>query len=205
MGDDELFENALYQWRFGSEEEDEVSKYAKYEIDDLRNHPELGKLGVLFSDDDGMSDEGPLIPVQVLIVTPRVRGWEFEANGTLANWPGTHDYNINEGQLLYADRVESIIDDLSEALPNVATVVVDYPPQLLTYAEMMAREQSNLGEAVWSVVLLNRIRDTPRGKVLLQYQPAKTCNDKAAMRCICKNGRHKKIKSFPTYLIRMQP
>ncbi|OHW99145.1 hypothetical protein CSPAE12_02152 [Colletotrichum incanum] len=168
MMDNELFENALYQWRFGAEEEDEISKYAQYRIDDLRNHPERGKLSTLFGNDDEMSDiEGPFPPIRALIVTPRVRGWHWDPNGTL---------------LLYYDQVGRIADDLKEAIPHVSTVAVDYPPQLLTHAEMMMRNQGNMGEAVWSVVLLTRIRDTPRGKVMLQYQPAKTCNDQAAMR-----------------------
>ncbi|GKT93720.1 immunoglobulin A1 protease [Colletotrichum tofieldiae] len=181
--DNELFENALYQWRFGAEEDDEMSKYAWYGIDDLRNHPERGKLGTLFGNDDEMSDaEGSSTLIRALIVTPRVRGWYWDPNGTLVETSETHNYNGNVGELLYYDQVGRIADDLKEAIPHISTVVVDYPPQLLTHAEMMMRNQGNMGEAVWSVVLLNRIRDTPRGKVMLQYQPAKSCNDNAAMR-----------------------
>ncbi|KZL68175.1 hypothetical protein CI238_08876 [Colletotrichum incanum] len=159
MMDNELFENALYQWRFGAEEEDEISNI------------ELTTLGTTQS-------VGNSAPCSSLLV------YEDGTGTPMAHWsrPRRHNYNGNVGELLYYDQVGRIADDLKEAIPHVSTVAVDYPPQLLTHAEMMMRNQGNMGEAVWSVVLLTRIRDTPRGKVMLQYQPAKTCNDQAAMR-----------------------
>ncbi|KAK1974044.1 LOW QUALITY PROTEIN: hypothetical protein LZ30DRAFT_754943 [Colletotrichum cereale] len=187
MMEERLFDDAMFQWMFGPEEDqdrftEDKYKYSQYAIDDLRNHPERGKLGTLFGNADEMEDGEVPPPIRALIVTPRVRGKHWYPDGTLVDTAITHNFMGNIGDLLYDDQIERIKEDLVEAIPQISTSVVDYPPVLLTHEEMTMRNRGTMNEAVWAVVLSNRIRQTPRGKVMLQYHPAKTCYDKAGMR-----------------------
>ncbi|KAK2017405.1 hypothetical protein LZ32DRAFT_665299 [Colletotrichum eremochloae] len=180
LDDDAYIEMALNRWRSGPAEPGPMSSFFQYGIDDLMNHPERGKLGLLFGNGNEMTAEED--PIRALIVTPRERGFVTDPNGEIVEHPDTHSYYAQEGNLLYPESVGFIKDELRRAIPRISTTVVDYPPQLLTFDEMRMRASHDISDDYWQGLLRERTHYTPRGKIMIQYQPAKTCNDKASMR-----------------------
>ncbi|TQN65794.1 hypothetical protein CSHISOI_09620, partial [Colletotrichum shisoi] len=178
ISDATLFAEALSGWRTGRQAQDDWTKYARYGIDDLRNHPERRDIGEVF----GSDDDAVAFPVRILVITPRRRVVEPD-EGRSAGPPVQLDYE-GGGMPVYP-QVRRIVDDILEAIPqryHDESLVRFYPQEQLTEEERYHRENGELSDLYWSNTLQDRILHTAQGKVMLQYQPAGRCTDDASWR-----------------------
>lgn len=173
-----LFAEALSGWKTGRQAQDDWTKYARYGIDDLRNHPERRDIGEVF----GSDDDAVAFPVRILVITPRRRVVEH-GDERSAGPPVQLDYE-EDGMPVYP-QVRRIVDDILEAIPqryHDESLIRFYPQEQLTEEERYHRENGELGDTYWSNMLQDRILHTAKGKVMLQYQPANRCTDDASWR-----------------------
>ncbi|WQF86722.1 hypothetical protein CDEST_11736 [Colletotrichum destructivum] len=173
-----LFAEALSGWRTGRQAQDDWTKYARYGIDDLRNHPERRDIGEIF----GSDDDAVAFPLRILVLTPRRRVVEH-GDGRSAGPPVQLDYE--EGGMPVYPQVRRIVDDILEAIPqryHYESLIRFYPQEQLTEEERYHRENGELSDMYWSNMLQDRILHTAKGKVMLQYQPANRCTDDASWR-----------------------
>ncbi|OBR11151.1 Immunoglobulin a1 protease [Colletotrichum higginsianum IMI 349063] len=173
-----LFAEALSGWKTGRQAQDDWTKYARYGIDDLRNHPERRDIGEVF----GSDDDAVAFPVRILVITPRRRVVEH-GDERSAGPPVQLDYE--EGGMPVYPQVRRIVDDILEAIPqryHDESLIRFYPQEQLTEEERYHRENGELSDMYWSNMLQDRILHTAKGKVMLQYQPANRCTDDASWR-----------------------
>ncbi|KAK2035340.1 hypothetical protein LX32DRAFT_688661 [Colletotrichum zoysiae] len=176
---DNLLEEAIDGMLVGPSEVNDENRYWQYGIGNLVNQPEHGKLGFLFGDryyGDRDEEAAEQDPIHALIVTPRETKFYQDHDGRLVDHPDTYRYYARAGSLVSHDSVQLLKDTLEELIPHIRKTVVDYPQVLLTVDEMYDPNLDGKSR------LRERVHDSPRGKVMLQYHPAKTCNDKASWR-----------------------
>ncbi|KAK2063723.1 hypothetical protein LY76DRAFT_661200 [Colletotrichum caudatum] len=179
LREDNILDQALQRMIVGPSEINDANRYWQYGIGNLINQPQHGKLGFVFGDQDiGERDEldADQDPIHALIVTPREKRFYLGPDGRAIDHSDTYSYYARAGDLSYHDSVQLLKDTLNELIPHIDRTVVDYPQVLLTVDELYAPNIDITAR------LQAKARDTPRGKVMLQYHPAKTCNHKASWR-----------------------
>ncbi|KAK2049322.1 hypothetical protein LZ31DRAFT_622451 [Colletotrichum somersetense] len=177
--EDRLLQEAIDRMLVGPSEVNDANRYWQYGIGNLVNQPEHGKLGFLFGDryyGDRDEEAAEQDPIHALIVTPRETRFYQSHDGGLIDHPDTYSYYARAGSLVSHDSVQLLKDTLDELIPHIRKTVVDYPQVLLTIDEMYDPNLDGKSR------LRERVHDSPRGKVMLQYHPAKTCNEKASWR-----------------------
>ncbi|KAF7515117.1 hypothetical protein G7054_g14750 [Neopestalotiopsis clavispora] len=112
---------------------------------------------------------------QVFFVAPRPRVPIFDQNNQATPDNVRQDENANAGQLAFGPRLDDIRDSLS-FLDTSDFTTVEYSPKVLSFQKLM----SNPSPQDVMKDLGDESRTDHRGKVYLQYQPAKTqCGDQA--------------------------
>ncbi|KAI8241649.1 hypothetical protein K4K57_001158 [Colletotrichum sp. SAR 10_99] len=149
----------------------EYSEYFEYGLDELRNNRDIGDQGVIFGDGTE-ADYG--MPIMIYIFTPRPRpnsGHDDEIR---------EDPNYLAGRLLYPERVWKLSSHMQETFAppfaQASIELIDYVPRIPLRRENLpsqAQKHAWLGD--------NNIQ-SPRGKLLIQYQPAPDCAGKASWR-----------------------
>lgn len=209
IGDDEEstgIKHAFKEW-------DPAFEFFEYGLEDMVENPEDRRVGFTFGDvlPSGADEEDDTLKTpkdlgtRAFIFTPRHRlASRYKDDGTLMDESEFLDnIDFHKGTVrngLRVARLSGLITDLFEGIP---VEVVDYMPLPLTNEMHLrfdrladernaAKRPETADEArrrkmeVWNYMDRKQL-GTPRGKLLLQYKPAKTCNDKAAWRLWIEN------------------
>ncbi|KAF4882218.1 hypothetical protein CGCFRS4_v014777 [Colletotrichum fructicola] len=167
---------------YGRPENDPMREWAQYGIDNVRDHPEEGKRGIILGDQDSDAEEDDFEDIVAFIITPRVRPniWIIDRDGPRVI-PDEEILapDVMAGRLRYApDRVNRVKLILTGIFLDIPIKTIDYPPAMLPYAEWSRLEALD-DTFAFAEGLQDSIVDTPRGKILLQYQPAASCDQEA--------------------------
>ncbi|KAF0324070.1 hypothetical protein GQ607_008775 [Colletotrichum asianum] len=166
--------------------EDSPSRaWHEYGIEDVRDNPEDGKRGVILGNQEGSDGEDDFEDVDAFIITPRERpgygsfgsGLTFQRIDELIMAP-----DVNAGRLSgIARQLNRVKQALAELFVDIPIKTIDYPPAMFTCEEWFRRRGTER-TLDFSEALRDSIVDTPRGKVLLQYKPAPSCDQEARVR-----------------------
>ncbi|KAI8225056.1 hypothetical protein K4K55_009274 [Colletotrichum sp. SAR 10_96] len=168
---------------YGRPEDDPMREWAQYGIDNVRDHPEEGKRGIILGDQDSDAEEDDFEDiVAFIIITLRVRPniWIIDRDGPRVI-PDEEILapDVMAGRLRYApDRVNRVKLILTGIFLDIPIKTIDYPPAMLPYAEWSRLEALD-DTFAFAEGLQDSIVDTPRGKILLQYKPAPSCDQEA--------------------------
>lgn len=103
-----------------------------------------------------------------------------------------HDMNLNAGQRAYRQSIDRLSDDITNTFGKIPVEVIDYSPAVLSnelyikYNSLDGSGEENMDEEVRNY-FSTALAGTPRGKLLLQYRPGKTCLDMASWRLWVEN------------------
>ncbi|KAF4810553.1 hypothetical protein CGCSCA5_v010545 [Colletotrichum siamense] len=167
---------------YGLPENDPMREWAQYGIDNVRDHPEEGKRGIILGDQDSDAEGDDFEDIVAFIITPRVRPniWIIDRDGPRVI-PDEEILapDVMAGRLRYApDRVNRVKLILTGTFLDIPIKTIDYPPAMLPYAEWSRLEALD-DTFAFAEGLQDSIVDTPRGKILLQYKPAPSCDQEA--------------------------
>ncbi|KAF9878234.1 hypothetical protein CkaCkLH20_04272 [Colletotrichum karsti] len=163
----------------------------KYGLADLYGEPELGPVGTMFGETDDYS-QWTMSPrdlnTRAFIIAPRERVERMVA-GMIVPESIVNDPNSNVGILMYPETVEKLKSLILENFDDIPVEIVEYSPAVVSYAIFMeyisphttAERRRQLEKEVPEYHTYNQFLE-PNGKLLLQYRPARTCNDQAAWR-----------------------
>ncbi|KAJ3953608.1 hypothetical protein N0V92_009928, partial [Colletotrichum tropicale] len=169
---DRLIDNLMRFCYYGRPEDDPMHEWAQYGIDNVRDHPEEGKRGIILGDQDSDAEEDDFEDIVAFIITPRVRPniWIIDRDGPRVI-PDEEILapDVMAGRLRYApDRVNRVKEVLAGIFVDVPIKTIDYPPAMLPYAEWSRLEALD-DTFAFAEGLQDSIVDTPRGKILLHY------------------------------------
>ncbi|KAF4844962.1 hypothetical protein CGCSCA4_v006972 [Colletotrichum siamense] len=160
----------------------------QYGLDDLIRKPRRGNAGVMFGDDEETPQS---LGMRAFIVTPRPRPQRELGNGEfLSDDVLMHDTTINRGHIQYQRSVQRLAHNLTQTYGDIPVDVIDYAPAMVPnglYRKLNdpnRRHHSDSQRVNREVAeyFSKALTGTPRGKLLLQYRPAKTCADLASWR-----------------------
>ncbi|KAI8299818.1 hypothetical protein K4K59_001910 [Colletotrichum sp. SAR11_240] len=166
----------------GLPEDDPSRAWHEYGIEDVRDNPEDGKRGVILGNQEDSDGQYDFEDIDAFIITPRARpgygsfgsGLTFERIDELIMAP-----DVNAGRLPgIARQLNGVKQALAELFVDIPIKTIDYPPAMFTCEEWFRRRGTER-TLDFSEALRDSIVDTPRGKVLLQYKPAPSCDQEA--------------------------
>ncbi|KAL3300588.1 immunoglobulin A1 protease [Colletotrichum asianum] len=180
--------------------EDSPSRaWHEYGIEDVRDNPEDGKRGVILGNQEGSDGEDDFEDIDAFIITPRERpgygsfgsGLTFQRIDELIMAP-----DVNAGRLSgIARQLNRVRQALAELFVDIPIKTIDYPPAMFTCEEWFRRRGTER-TLDFSEALRDSIVDTPRGKVLLQYKPAPSCDQEAQVRLFVDVLGHQREKKW---------
>ncbi|TDZ35662.1 hypothetical protein C8035_v007128 [Colletotrichum spinosum] len=203
--EDKFQEMFVKRIRHGIEKGKPDHKLFPWGLQDLIERPDYNDQGVLFGDfknkkpDDSKPGKTPKeLGLRVFLVAPRLRPVRTYPNGKMI--PDNiflNNRDVNRGDLRFPEYNEKIKNEVREIFgQDIPIDVVEYTPTVYSNSRAIAYnnrrnlarsreerheiEERNADEA--SGVIKDMMLGTSRGKVLLQYQPAASCEDKASWR-----------------------
>ncbi|KXH54223.1 hypothetical protein CSAL01_02285 [Colletotrichum salicis] len=207
---DRFRKSILQEMLFGLEEGDPAERFFKYGLENLRGIPKLAPEGVMFGDfsenengNKGNKKSSRDVNTRAFIVTARERPERMRGGEIIPESEFIDDINLNTGTRHARQHADQLADMLREVLDGIPVEIVDYSPSLVpkelylkfrklederrkAKREKTPEEKSQRNKGVF-LYQIKAQYGTPRGKLLLQYRPAKTCNDKAAWRLWIEN------------------
>ncbi|KAI8222627.1 hypothetical protein K4K54_006762 [Colletotrichum sp. SAR 10_86] len=180
-------------------------EWMKFGMNTMVENPDRAPEGVMFGDvkekDDNTKHDAKStqdIGTRAYIIAPRVRAERFRNGQLVPESEFLNDLNHNVGQIRYPSQVGKLKQIVRDILGDIPVETLDYSPQSLpnrivekyetlrmervragrqeTPEEASARRKECRGFQE------NVARTSVRGKLLIQYHPAKTCNDMASWR-----------------------
>ncbi|KAH0426258.1 hypothetical protein CcaCcLH18_10487 [Colletotrichum camelliae] len=160
----------------------------QFGLDDLIRKPRRGNAGVIFGDE---KETPQSLGMRAFIVTPRPRPQRELSNGELVSDDVLmHDKSINRGQIQYQRSVQRLAHDLTRTYGGIPVEVIDYAPAMVPNGLYRKLNDPNRRHHSDSQRVNREVADyfskalagTPRGKLLLQYRPAKTGVEMASWR-----------------------
>lgn len=196
LADEELFDEAMEEWRSGRDEDDPMFEFAPYGLDQLKNNPDLGDLGIMFGDD---RDPDENLDVLAFVIAPRPRPSYWDANGNLIPDALLQHPAINLNTFAYPQRNRRIATELLSIFGRgrINMLLPNYAPITLIYSEWDAWRKGYVPSDEYNSLLKDTECKSHRGKVLIQYQPAKTCSDVARWRLFVDNFGLYSERSWP--------
>ncbi|TIC92790.1 hypothetical protein CH35J_010112 [Colletotrichum higginsianum] len=169
----------------------EFYKFYEYGLNDMKDHPEDGDAGVMFGNSkDGATDTPTSLNMKAFIVTPRKWTYPevyFDARGRRIPHQVLAHVDFRKGTVRYPDQVRALQTAVTEVYGDIPVEVVDYNPTIVRPENWAAFQWTGKlivnGELMPIPEYHGRLsRRNVRGKILLQYQPAATCQDEAEWR-----------------------
>ncbi|KAK2058299.1 hypothetical protein LY76DRAFT_572949 [Colletotrichum caudatum] len=166
-------------------------KYYEYGMAELKDHPELGEVGVMFGDDPKGTDTPSSLNMRAFIVTPRARMSPYvyrEPDGRVIPYEVLNQIHHQRGTIRMPERVERLKQEIARLFGDIPLEVLDYNAYVPKSEHTTKWERSktmtddNGKEYNLRDYMALMCRNTVRGKFLLQYQPAGTCNERAEWR-----------------------
>ncbi|KAK1995238.1 hypothetical protein LX36DRAFT_692716 [Colletotrichum falcatum] len=176
----------------GMNPRDPYRHYYEYGLAEMKDHPELGDAGSMFGDVPKGTDTPSSLNMRAYIVTPRVhlgRQLYVDDSGQVIPHAVLNNVHHQRGTMRAPAHVERLKWEIDKVYGDIPMEVLDYNawvPKL----EHTTRWDSQRILTDDHGTEYGRLRDymaamtrpTVRGKFLLQYQPAKTCSDRAEWR-----------------------
>ncbi|GJC98766.1 immunoglobulin a1 protease [Colletotrichum higginsianum] len=169
----------------------EFYKFYEYGLNDMKDHPEDGDAGVMFGNSkDGATDTPTSLNMKAFIVTPRKWTYPevyFDARGRRIPHQVLAHVDFRKGTVRYPDQVRALQTAVTEVYGDIPVEVIDYNPTIVRPENWAAFQWTGKlivnGELMPIPEYHGRLsRRNVRGKILLQYQPAATCQDEAEWR-----------------------
>ncbi|KAK6217123.1 hypothetical protein QIS74_07237 [Colletotrichum tabaci] len=169
----------------------EFYKFYEYGLNDMKDHPEDGDAGVMFGNSkDGATDTPRSLNMKAFIVTPRKWTYPevyFDARGRRIPHQVLAHVDFRKGTVRYPDQVRALQTAVTEVYGDIPVEVIDYNPTIVRPENWAAFQWTGKlivnGELMPIPEYHGRLsRRNVRGKILLQYQPAATCQDEAEWR-----------------------
>ncbi|KAI8303472.1 2,5-dichloro-2,5-cyclohexadiene-1,4-diol dehydrogenase [Colletotrichum sp. SAR11_59] len=180
-------------------------KWMKFGMNTMVENPDRAPEGVMFGDvkekDDNTKDDAKStqdIGTRAYIIAPRVRAERFRNGQLVPESEFLNDLNHNVGQIRYPSQVGKLKQIVRDSLGDIPVETLDYSPQALPNRivekyETLRMERVRAGKQETPEEASARrkecrdfqenvARTSVRGKLLIQYHPAKTCNDMASWR-----------------------
>ncbi|KAJ0340381.1 hypothetical protein KNSL1_011589 [Colletotrichum chrysophilum] len=180
-------------------------EWMKFGMNTMVENPDRAPEGVMFGDvkekDDNTKHDAKStqdIGTRAYIIAPRVRAERFRNGQLVPESEFLNDLNHNVGQIRYPSQVGKLKQIVRDSWGDIPVETLDYSPQSLpnrivekyetlrmervragrqeTPEEASARRKECRGFQE------NVARTSVRGKLLIQYHPAKTCNYMASWR-----------------------
>ncbi|KAJ0336590.1 hypothetical protein COL922a_007799 [Colletotrichum nupharicola] len=181
------------------------AEWMKFGMNTMVENPDRAPEGVMFGDvkekDDNTKDDAKStqdIGTRAYIIAPRVRAERFRNGQLVPESEFLNDLNHNVGQIRYPSQVGKVKQIVRDSLGDIPVETLDYSPQSLPNRivekyEMPRMERVRTGKQETPEEASARrkecrgfqenvARTSVRGKLLIQYHPAKTCNDMASWR-----------------------
>ncbi|TDZ38291.1 hypothetical protein CTRI78_v010882 [Colletotrichum trifolii] len=167
-------------WGLDDDAKAELLEYMEFGLVELRNNGAVGPPGVMFGDHlKSAMDLG----MKAFIVTPRTRLSHVDPGGSPILDKIMEDPNVNLGTLMFPEKVRKLEDEIRSLFgDNVPIEVVDYHPKQLGVEDWKKFNEGKISDEEASDLLSDKDYKSPRGKVLLQYQPAREPTGRAAWR-----------------------
>ncbi|EFQ31885.1 uncharacterized protein GLRG_07029 [Colletotrichum graminicola M1.001] len=183
--EEEFAFRVLHEPKLGYREGHWKHQYHEYGWAELGFYPQLGDPGVMFGNAGDKYYEADL---RVFIVTPRPRGKYKDENNIPLPDDVVHDINRNAGQLQFPGKIQRLSQEIKNVYGEDTKIeVIDYAAKLLKKEDLdLAMENKLTGAQIFHLQADSDFREA-RGKLLLQYQPAKTCADLASWRLWVEN------------------
>ncbi|KAF0328434.1 hypothetical protein GQ607_004230, partial [Colletotrichum asianum] len=180
-------------------------EWMKFGMNTMVENPDRAPEGVMFGDvkekDDNTKDDAKStqdIGTRAYIIAPRVRAERFRNGQLVPESEFLNDLNHNVGQIRYPSQVGKLKQIVRDSLGDIPVETLDYSPQALPNRivekyETLRMERVRAGKQETPEEASARrkecrgfqenvARTSVRGKLLIQYHPAKTCNDMASWR-----------------------
>lgn len=147
-------------------------------LDELRNNPGLADgRGIIFGDNTDADDKPDL---HAFIMAPRPRMELFDAQYNPVPDAERQDPNANAGHRAFQDRVDQIKADLGATFgPGLPVEVIEYSPKVLSWGDLLRRSNGQMQSVEVAQKLGDGSHESPRGKLLVQYRPATSCEGPA--------------------------
>ncbi|KAF4866780.1 hypothetical protein CGCSCA2_v000113 [Colletotrichum siamense] len=180
-------------------------EWMKFGMNTMAENPDRAPEGVMFGDvkekDDNTKDDAKStqdIGTRAYVIAPRVRAERFRNGQLVPESEFLNDLNHNVGQIRYPSQVGKLKQIVRDSLGDIPVETLDYSPQALPNRivekyETLRMERVRAGRQETPEEASTRrkecrgfqenvARTSIRGKLLIQYHPAKTCNDMASWR-----------------------
>ncbi|KAK2764071.1 hypothetical protein CKAH01_15874 [Colletotrichum kahawae] len=180
-------------------------EWMKFGMNTMVENPDRAPEGVMFGDvkekDDNTKDDAKSaqdVGTRAYIIAPRVRAERFRNGQLVPESEFLNDLNHNVGQIRYPTQVGKLKQIVRDSFGDIPVEILDYSPQALPNnivekyetlrrARVRAGKQETPDEASARRKECRGFqeqvaRTSVRGKLLIQYHPAKTCNDMASWR-----------------------
>ncbi|CAI0653153.1 unnamed protein product [Colletotrichum noveboracense] len=179
------FRSALADHRLGSGEGDPMREWNEYGIENLMNDPGAGDHGVIFGDENNDDENIASLNIQAFIITPRPRYSYYNDDGTPRTDRFLQNPNHFNMQVLYPLHVDWIRQDLNSVFQNRLThwvTTLDYPTPMLLWSDWKGYQLNHLTPQDTVNILKDVNCEKARGKTIVQYKPAESCNGRAEWR-----------------------
>ncbi|KAJ3960921.1 hypothetical protein N0V92_002411 [Colletotrichum tropicale] len=186
------------------------AEWMKFGMNTMVENPDRAPEGVMFGDvkekDDNTKDDAKStqdIGTRAYIIAPRVRAERFRNGQLVPESEFLNDLNHNVGQIRYPSQVGKLKQIVRDSLGDIPVETLDYSPQALPNRivekyETLRMERVRAGKQETPEEASARRKEcrgfqenvaktSVRGKLLIQYHPAKTCNDMASWRLWLEN------------------
>ncbi|WYZ36009.1 hypothetical protein EsH8_X_000656 [Colletotrichum jinshuiense] len=163
LADEELFDEAMEEWRSGRDEDDPMFEFAPYGLDQLKNNPDLGDLGIMFGDD---RDPDENLDVLAFVIAPRPRPSYWDANGNLIPDALLQHPAINLNTFAYPQRNRRIATELLSIFGRgrINMLLPNYAPITLIYSEWDAWRKGYVPSDEYNSLLKDTECKSHRGK-----------------------------------------
>ncbi|EFQ32267.1 uncharacterized protein GLRG_07411 [Colletotrichum graminicola M1.001] len=165
--------------------------FYEYGLAEMKDRPELGEAGVMFGDVPRGTETPSSLNMRAFIVTPRARITPViykDSNGRLVPHEIINHIHLQRGKIAMPDQVERLKQEITNVYGDIPLEVLDYNAYVPKLEHMRKWNSHKVvtdddgNEYKLREYMAVMCRNTVRGKFLLQYQPAKTCNEQAEWR-----------------------
>ncbi|KAK1976092.1 hypothetical protein LZ30DRAFT_604167 [Colletotrichum cereale] len=175
----------------GIDPRDPAAEYYQYGLVEMKDHPELGDAGVMFGDDAEGIHTPASLNMRAFIVTPRAYmapGLYRDPNGRTIPHSILNQVHHQRGTVRTPVEVERLRKEIVNVYGDIPLEVLDYNPFVPKPGHSRKWDSEKVmvdddgAEYSLREYMAVKTMGTVRGKFLLQYQPARNCQDQAGWR-----------------------
>ncbi|KAK2760990.1 hypothetical protein CKAH01_16440 [Colletotrichum kahawae] len=180
MYNEQSMTQALYEWRHGSGDNQEMFQYNERGLDQLTDYERDGVVGVMFG--NPADEDVDHLNIKAFIFAPRRKPVYRNPDGSPTGDLNNEHFAAGAVDPDFEDSVELIIRDLQRKFNGEIEIdIIDYPRPTLTLADydwwMGLPDDVAMSDRFLVPVIKTLMDDVcrvHRGKVILQYQPSRS-------------------------------